>query len=110
MLYFSFLDRLTFISSLNFHINESAYQLSIHLNWSEPFIDATYSGNAVDSYYLDINAMTINTTEPSVDIVLTNATTDFDVGVRAGNCYGLTPKTMFHLNLQQGNNSVSITT
>lgn len=80
-------------------INQSTHQMSLQLNWNEPFMDVTYSGNVVDSYFLDINGMAINTTEPEVDIILANVTSDFDVGVRAGNCYGLTPKTIFHLTL-----------
>ena len=99
MIFYYITDHLTFISSLSFRINESQSQKLIQLNWNEPFMDLTYSGNVVDIYTLEINAMTINTTEPMVNVVLPNNITDIDVGVSARNCLGLSPTTTFRLTI-----------
>lgn len=88
---------LTYISNVSFRINESLIQL----NWNEPFMDITYSGNVVDAYLLEINAMTISTMEAMASILLPNVT-DITVDLRARNCFGLTPITTFHLMIYQG--------
>ena len=65
-------------------------------------MDATYSGNTVDVYLLEINSIAVNVTETATDFSLPSNTTEVRVGLSAMNCFGVTPVTTFHFAWYQG--------
>lgn len=83
-------------------MNVTLHQNLVHLNWNEPFMDGSYSGNIVDDYLLEINSMAVNSTEVMTMFSLPPNVTDITIGLRASNCFGLTPVTIFHFSLLQG--------
>lgn len=96
------IGQLTFIHTMNMHINKNGSEATLMLHWNEPFLDNV--ATVLDYYQVSVNEMNVTTSSPMTEVALSFPNdTEVSVRVRALNCFGFTLITSFTMNLLEGN-------